>query len=434
MSSSMKRVLLALVLCVACVGAMKLPSQLQAINPKAKVHAAIKAAMAKHAPAEVRGSKLLEQDTAPHLAAMRGALVKTLNKLPFTHKLTVPDDKSPSRHLLQQSGGLVWTGVSNECKAVLNTVGVDASRLDDDSYDPQPPAEFAPCEDAVDLALCTVFPDEDTVCNVSHANVQAAIGFCTAPCKDKSLEFLAGLGSVCGPDIGNFFVNEIVKMPESTDEEKLAKAFSMLLPMMAIQTFSQATRISTVMALACTGPSNSELCWSKEWFFEFALASGDDSDDDDDDDCPTGPTYLPPPAEACQDFPTTSDFCTLTELGDCCATNAVAGIVSGEVTSWCPWIGMLENMLRVMGENAPGNPCDAFGAICQDETSRSNFISAAAELVGGCCNPDKPGMCAGAAQKAAKQVRKNDFVPSGGAGAVSAALGLFGAALAAAFV
>jgi hypothetical protein len=30
-----------LVLCVACVGAMKLPSQLQAINPKAKVHAAI---------------------------------------------------------------------------------------------------------------------------------------------------------------------------------------------------------------------------------------------------------------------------------------------------------------------------------------------------------------------------------------------------------
>ena len=39
---SMKRVLLAmLVLCVACVGAMKLPSQLQAINPKAKVHAAI---------------------------------------------------------------------------------------------------------------------------------------------------------------------------------------------------------------------------------------------------------------------------------------------------------------------------------------------------------------------------------------------------------
>jgi hypothetical protein len=112
--------------------------------------------MAKHAPADVRGSKLLEQDTAPHLAAMRGALVKTLNKLPFTHKLTVPDDKRPSRHLLQQT--LIWTGVSNECKAVLNTVGIDASRLDDDSYDPQPPAEFAPCEDAMDLALYAPAP------------------------------------------------------------------------------------------------------------------------------------------------------------------------------------------------------------------------------------------------------------------------------------
>jgi hypothetical protein len=114
--------------------------------------------MAKHAPAAVRGSKLLEQDTAPHLAAMRGALVKTLNKLPFTHQLTVPDDKSPSRHLLQQPGGLAWTGVGDECKAVLNAVGIDATRLDDDSYDPQISAELAPCEDAMDVALYAPAP------------------------------------------------------------------------------------------------------------------------------------------------------------------------------------------------------------------------------------------------------------------------------------
>jgi hypothetical protein len=56
MSSSMKRVLLALVLCVACVGAMKLPSQLQAINPKAKVHAAIKVGLGCHSVLHARAS------------------------------------------------------------------------------------------------------------------------------------------------------------------------------------------------------------------------------------------------------------------------------------------------------------------------------------------------------------------------------------------
>jgi hypothetical protein len=53
--------------------------------------------------------------------------------------------------------------------------------------------------------------------------------------------------------------------------------------------------------------------------------------------------------------------------------------------------------------------------------------------MGGCCNPAKPAMCAAEAQKAAAQ-SPSGVVPSGGAGAVSAALGLFGAALAAAFV
>ena len=83
----------------------------------------------KHAPADVRGSKLLEQDnTPPHLAAMHAALVKTLNKLPFTHKLTAPADKAAandaSRHLLQQEDMAMWGGVGDQCKAVLSAVGV----------------------------------------------------------------------------------------------------------------------------------------------------------------------------------------------------------------------------------------------------------------------------------------------------------------------
>ena len=67
-----------------------------------------------------------------------------------------------------------------------------------------------------------------------------------------------------------------------------------------------------------------------------AMATGDDDGEEDgegDGDCPSGPTYLPTPAEACEDFasvPTTEfdDFCTSPELTDCCATNAVAAVVS----------------------------------------------------------------------------------------------------------
>ena len=82
-------------------------------------------------------------------------------------------------------------------------------------------------------------------------------------------------------------------MPQGTTDEMAAKAFSMLVrarhrrsfleasgaigvlsavvagggwahqvPLMVMGTFMQATQISTPMALACTGPSDSELCWS----------------------------------------------------------------------------------------------------------------------------------------------------------------------------
>jgi hypothetical protein len=107
---------------------------------------------------------------------------------------------------------------------------------------------------------------------------------------------------------------------------------------------------------------------AEEWFFERALAwSGDsDSDSDDDDggddddgdiDCPTGPTYLPPPAEACQDIPTTDDFCTMSEFGDCCATNAVATAMSVRHLR-------LLRPLRVLtpGRTGRGQCCDAMGA------------------------------------------------------------------------
>jgi len=452
-TDTMKRVLLAmLVLCATCVGAMKLPSQLQSINPKAKVHAAIQAVVEKHAPADVRGSKLLEQDnTPPHLAAMHAALVKTLNKLPFTHKLTAPADKAAandaSRHLLQQEDMAMWAGVGDQCKAVLSAVGLDASRMDDDSYEPGLPAELAECEGAVDLAMCAVFDDSGDECDTSPANIQAHSGFCTASCKDKSLEFLADFGSVCGPNIADTFMSAIEAMPQGTTDEMAAKAFSMFVPLMVMGTFTQATQISTTMALACTGPSDSELCWSKDWFFDMAMATGDDDGEEDgegDGDCPSGPTYLPTPAEACEDFasvPTTEfdDFCTSPELTDCCATNAVAAVVSGSVALMCPWWGILDNMMSVMGtwgveEMEEMDMCnDAVAAICQDQTSITNYISGGADLIGGCCNPDKPAMCTGAAQKASKQV-VNKYTPSDGAGPISAAVGLCGAALAAAFL
>ena len=40
---------------------------------------------------------------------------------------------------------------------------------------------------------------------------------------------------------------------------------------------------------------------------------------------------------------------------------------------------MLDNMMSVMGEEM--DTCNAVGAICQDQTSITNFISGAADMV-----------------------------------------------------
>ena len=46
----------------------------------------------------------------------------------------------------------------------------------------------------------------------------------------------------------------------------------------------------------------------------------------------------------------------------------------------CPWMGMLDNIMSVMGEEM--DTCnDAVAAICQDQTSITNFISGAADMV-----------------------------------------------------
>jgi len=52
-----------------------------------------------------------------------------------------------------------------------------------------------------------VFDDSGDECDTTSANIQAHSGFCTASCKDKSLEFLAGFGSVCGPNIADTFLS-----------------------------------------------------------------------------------------------------------------------------------------------------------------------------------------------------------------------------------
>ena len=45
----------------------------------------------------------------------------------------------------------------------------------------------------------------------------------------------------------------------------------------------------------------------------------------------------------------------------------------------CPWVGTLDNIMSVMGEET--DTCDAVGAICQDQTSITNYISGGADLV-----------------------------------------------------
>jgi hypothetical protein len=138
-------------------------------------------------------------------------------------------------------------------------------------------------------------------------------------------------------------------MPESTPDQQIEKAFSMLIPVLVMAQFTSISQVSVTMAMACTGPSASELCWSKDWFFQAAMGSmdSDETDDnDDDDECPTGPSYLPTKTEVCEDISPTDEFCTEPAWNDCCATNAVAASLAVRCLRLWPsmaWYGMVSN-------------------------------------------------------------------------------------------
>lgn len=409
--------LLTLVLCAlaASVDAVKLGHLPTQLNPSKAMKKAIQANMEKLVPEHLRGSKLLEQEPSPLMVQLQAKLAKGLNKLPFKlNKLVVPetDATTPvSRRALQSLDINMFASVSPKCKAVLSSVGMDAAQMDNDAYDPALPASFAQCDGAVTLAMGSIFGDDDGL--PSNEAIQDQIGFCSAGCKDASLTFLADFGSVCGVDIANFIIDQIKTMPESTPDQRLEKNMSMFIPVLVMAQFTSISQVSVTMAMACTGPSASELCWSKDWFFQEAAMDLDETDgNDDDDECPTGPSYLPTKTEVCEDISPTDEFCTEPALNDCCATNAVAASLAGSFTTMCPFMSVLENMMSVMGEGTD-MPCTAsIDAICKNPASISAFVSGAAELVGSCCDPAKPGMCASAADAAGKIFAASS--PSGG--------------------
>lgn len=148
---------------------------------------------------------------------------------------------------------------------------------------------------------------------------------------------------MCGADITNFLVEAIKTLPETTEEEQMMKAFSMFAPMMMMSQFAALAKTSVVMEMACTGPSENEFCWSKEWFFDAAMDSdsNDEGDDDSNDDC----SYPPSASEACASLPTDDAFCSAPELSDCCATTAMVALNTVRSAS-PPCSSLLSHMKR----------------------------------------------------------------------------------------